>query len=103
MTDGTHERNFAKLRKDFGEVFLVALEDPETVEICLNADGTLWQECLGEPLRQIGTMSATCADAAMRTLASYHREKILPSNVVPEGRWSPTRSRITISSLARFY
>jgi type IV secretion system protein TrbB len=38
----------------------------------LNADGTLWQERLGKPLETIGTMSATCADAAMRTIAAYH-------------------------------
>jgi P-type conjugative transfer ATPase TrbB len=73
MTDnGTYERNLAKLRKDFGETFLAALADPETVEIVLNGDGTLWQERLGEPLRRIGTMTATAADAAMRTLAAYH-------------------------------
>ena len=70
--DGTYERQIAKLRKDLGEVFLTALEDSETVEIVLNADGTLWQERLGEPLEPIGTMSASCADAAMRTIAAYH-------------------------------
>jgi P-type conjugative transfer ATPase TrbB len=71
-TDSTLERNLEKLRKDFGPVFLAALADPETVEICLNADGSLWQERLGEPLKQIGTMTASAADAAIRTLASYH-------------------------------
>ena len=70
--DGTYERQLAKLRKDLGEVFLAALADPDTVEICLNADGSLWQERLGEPLQPIGTMSASCADAAMRTIAAYH-------------------------------
>ena len=72
MNDSTLERNLDKLRKDFGEVFLAALADPETVEIVLNADGTLWQERLGESLHQIGKMTATAADAAMRTLASFH-------------------------------
>lgn len=73
MTDnGTHERNLSKLRRDFGDDFLKALSDPSTVEIILNADGALWQERLGEPLKQIGTMSASCADAAMRTIAAYH-------------------------------
>ncbi len=71
-TDGAYGRQLAKLRKDLGEVFLAALEDSETVEIVLNADGTLWQERLGEPLEPIGTMSASCADAAMRTIAAYH-------------------------------
>jgi hypothetical protein len=83
--DGTYERQLAKLRKDLGEVFLAALEDPETVEIVLNANGTLWQERLGESLEPIGKMSAGCADAAMRTIAAYHhatltRDDQLPSN-----------------------
>ena len=53
-------------------MFLAALADPETVEIVLNADGSLWQERLGEALHQIGTMTATAADAAMRTLAAFY-------------------------------
>jgi hypothetical protein len=61
--DGTLERQLAKLRKDLGEVFLAALADPDTVEIVLNADGTLWHERLGEPLQCIGTMSAPCGDS----------------------------------------
>ena len=39
---GTVERQLEKLCRDFGEVFLDALADPETVEILLNPDGTLW-------------------------------------------------------------
>jgi P-type conjugative transfer ATPase TrbB len=78
--DATHERNLAKLRKDFGEVFMAALEDPDTVEIILNSDGTLWQEKLGEPLKRIGTMTATAGDAAMRTLASMHHTVITRDN-----------------------
>jgi P-type conjugative transfer ATPase TrbB len=70
--DSTLSRNLDKLRKDLGAIFLEALADTETVEICLNADGTLWQERLGEPLKRIGTMTASAADAAIRTLASYH-------------------------------
>jgi hypothetical protein len=36
MTE-THELQLAKLRKDFGEVFLNALAHPDTLEILLNA------------------------------------------------------------------
>jgi P-type conjugative transfer ATPase TrbB len=79
-TDGTYERQLAKLRKDFGEVFLDALVDRDTVEIILNADGTLWRERLGEPLQQIGTMIASCADAAMRTIAAYHNATLTRDN-----------------------
>jgi type IV secretion system protein VirB11 len=78
--DGTVERQLAKLRKDLGDVFLAALADPETVEIVLNADGTLWQERLGEPLQCIGAMSVSCADAALRTIAAYHHETLTRDN-----------------------
>ena len=80
MTDCTHERNLSKLRKDFGEVFQAALADSETVEIVLNSDGSLWHERLGEPLKKIGTMSASSADAAIRTLASYHHTTVTREN-----------------------
>ena len=36
----------------------------------------LWQERLGEPLKKIGTMTASAADAAIRTLASYHHTTV---------------------------
>jgi type IV secretion system protein TrbB len=80
MSDVTYERQLAKLRKDLGDVFLAALEHPDTVEIVLNADGTLWQERLGEPLQRIGTMTAGCADAAMRTIAAYHDASLTRDN-----------------------
>jgi hypothetical protein len=54
---GTVERQQEKLRRDFGEVFLAALADTETVEILLNPDGTLWQERLGQRPIQIGSMA----------------------------------------------
>ena len=80
MSDVTYDRQLEKLRRDFGEVFLVALRDPNTVEIMLNADGSLWQERLGEPVKRIGSMSATCAEAVMRDLASFHHAVISRDN-----------------------
>ena len=35
-------RRLEKLRRDFGPVFLAALNDPRTIEILLNADGRIW-------------------------------------------------------------
>ena len=67
---GTNERQLEKLRRDFGEVFLAALADPETVEILLNPDGTLWQERLGERPVQIGSMSREKAESVLRTIAA---------------------------------
>jgi type IV secretion system protein TrbB len=67
---GTVERQLEKLRRDFGDVFLAALADPETVEILLNPDGTLWQERLGEKPVQIGSMARTKAESVLRTIAA---------------------------------
>lgn len=66
----TRTRLHDKLRRDLGETFLIALHDPTTIEIMLNADGSLWQECLGTGMRRIGSLAATRAEAAMRTIAA---------------------------------
>src|ERR1700750_3300265 len=68
--DAAQGRRLEKLRRDFGPVFLAALNDPDTIEILLNADGTLWQEKLGGTMQPIGRMSPTRAEAVMRTIAS---------------------------------
>jgi type IV secretion system protein TrbB len=68
--DAAHDRRLEKLRRDFGPTFLAALNDPLTIEILLNADGTLWQEKLGGEMEIIGEMSAARAEAVMRTIAA---------------------------------
>jgi hypothetical protein len=76
-SEGTHERQSEKLRRDLGEVFLAALADPATVGILLNADGTLWQGRLREPepWRPIETMIASRVEAALRTVDTITCEK----------------------------
>ena len=64
------DRRLEKLRRDLGPGFMGALNDPDTIEILLNADGTLWQERLGGTMEPIGHMSAARAEAIMRTIAS---------------------------------
>ena len=68
--DAAHDRRLEKLRRDFGPTFLSALNDPLTIEILLNADGTLWQEKLGGQMEIIGEMSAARAEAVVRTIAA---------------------------------
>src|ERR1700757_4255689 len=68
--DAALGRRLEKLRRDFGSTFLAALNDPQTIEILLNADGTLWQEKLGGEMEPIGFMSPARAEAAMRTIAA---------------------------------
>jgi type IV secretion system protein TrbB len=74
------ERQLEKLRRDFGDVFLGALADPETVEIMLNPDGTLWQERLGERPVQIGSMTRSRAEAVLRTIAACLQTTITREN-----------------------
>ena len=68
--DAALGRRLEKLRRDFGPTFLAALNDPQTIEILLNADGTLWQETLCGEMEIIGHMSAARAEAVLRTIAA---------------------------------
>lgn len=79
------ERLLEKLRRDLGHSIINALADPQTIEIMLNADGTLWQECLGKKMRTIGTMQPSRAEAAMRTIATCLDSTITRMNPILEG------------------
>ena len=84
--DTTHKyRLHEKLRRDLGAPVLQALADPDTIEIILIADGTLWQECLGEKMRPIGIMEANRAEAVMRTIATCLDTTITRAHPLIEG------------------
>jgi len=74
------DRARAKLARDLGDDFLGVLNDPRTVEIMLNADGRLWQERLGEPMRCFGTMRADQAQSIIRNLAGMHGRELTRRN-----------------------
>lgn len=82
-----------KLRRDLGPVLLDALADPETVEIMLNADGRLWQERLGQPMHCIGTLSASRAEAVLKTVAGYHDKEITRAKPILEAEFPLDGSR----------
>ena len=86
--DDTHthkNRLLEKLRRDLGVPVLTALADPKTIEILLNADGTLWQECLGKKMLPIGKMQPSRAEAVMRTIATCLDSTITRKNPILEG------------------
>ena len=73
----TRERARHKLEADLGPEFLTAFRDPETVELMLNPDGTLWQEKLGgTAMVPIGTIPPVRAESVIRTVAGYHRKVV---------------------------
>ncbi|MDE2365781.1 MAG: P-type conjugative transfer ATPase TrbB [Betaproteobacteria bacterium] len=71
-----NDRAKMKLARDLGDEFLLVLNDPKTVEIMLNADGRLWQERLGEPMRCFGTMRAATAQSIIRNVAGMHGREL---------------------------
>ena len=58
------DRAKRKLERDAREI-LSALQDPETVEIMVNADGCIWQEKLGQKIQHIGNLQAAQTEAVL--------------------------------------
>lgn len=81
----TQARVHEKLRRDLGATFIEALHKPSTIELMLNADGSLWHEELGKPMIKIGNIEAHRADAAMRTIASSLNTTITEETPILEG------------------
>jgi len=87
------DRAKEKLVRDLGPGFLPALNDARTVEIMLNADGTLWQECLGEKMKPIGSMRGAQAEAVIKTVAGYHGQEVTRSKPLLEAEFPLDGSR----------
>lgn len=79
------ERAKRKLERDMGPQLLAVLHDPKTVEVMLNADGKLWQERLGEPMRCIGSLRVAQAQAIIETIAGYHGKEVTRHKPILEG------------------
>ncbi len=80
-----NKRAIEKLRRDLGQLMVDALADPKTVELLLNADGSIWQECLGKPMKHIGYMSPQRAEAVVKTVAGYHNKTVTRLSPLVEG------------------
>lgn len=82
-----------KLCRDLGLIVSEALRDTKTVEVMLNADGKLWQERLGEKMRCIGAMSASRAEAVIKTVAGFHGKEVTRFTPTIEGELPTDGSR----------
>jgi len=87
------ERAKKKLERDMGPDLLTALNDPKTVEIMLNADGKLWQERLGEPMKCVGSLRFAQAQAVIETIAGYHGKEVTRQRPILEGEFPLDGSR----------
>ena len=86
------DRAKSKLERDAREI-LSALQDPETVEIMVNADGRIWQEKLGQKIQQIGNIQAAQVEAVIKTVAGFHGKEINRFNPIIEGEFPLDNSR----------
>jgi len=86
------DRAKRKLERDAREI-LCALQDPETVEIMVNADGRIWQEKLGQKIQHIGNLQAAQTEAVIKTVAGYHGKEVTRINPIIEGEFPLDNSR----------
>ncbi|SEQ49989.1 P-type conjugative transfer ATPase TrbB [Nitrosomonas ureae] len=86
------DRAKSKLERDAREI-LPALQDPETVEIMVNADGRIWQEKLGQKIQPIGNIQAAQVEAVIKTVAGFHGKEINRFNPIIEGEFPLDNSR----------
>ncbi|SEQ32803.1 P-type conjugative transfer ATPase TrbB [Nitrosomonas ureae] len=86
------DRAKSKLERDAREI-LSALQDPETVEIMVNADGRMWQEKLGQKIQHIGNIQAAQVEAVIKTVAGFHGKEVNRFNPMIEGEFPLDNSR----------
>ena len=86
VPDRETEALSSRIDSEMGTVLLAALRDPLTVEVLLNADGSLWQECLGKPACRIGTLSRINAMQLFGTIAHSLGEVVGAAHPILEGK-----------------
>ncbi len=86
------DRAKLKLERDASQIIL-ALQDPETVEIMVNADGRIWQEKLGQKIQHIGHLQSAQAEAIIKTVAGFHGKEVTRYNPIIEGEFPVDNSR----------
>lgn len=86
------DRAKSKLERDAREI-LSALQDPETVEIMVNADGRIWQEKLGQKIQHVGNIQSAQVEAVIKTVAGYHGKEVNRFNPMIEGEFPLDNSR----------
>jgi type IV secretion system protein VirB11 len=77
-------RLIAAMQHALGPLVCERLDDPNVIELLLNADGRLWEDRLGAGMRQIGTMAANAAESFISMVASSLRATVTRENPILE-------------------
>lgn len=86
-------RSLEQIKLDLGLETLEIYNDPKTVEIMLNPDGTMWVEQLGAGMRCYGSMPSSNAISLMQTIASFHSIVVNEENPILECEFPLDNSR----------
>jgi Flp pilus assembly CpaF family ATPase len=89
-TDGQHTireeqaRRLAESMKRQLGAFCPLLEERDVIELMLNADGRLWVDRLGQPMKAVGKLAASTAESFIATVASTLRSAVTRENPILE-------------------
>ena len=84
MNDTKFSRTIELLQRNMSTELITALNDPRTVEVMLNPDGSLWVEKLGQPSEKVGNYEKTKAMAFMETISAYHNKELTANKPILE-------------------
>ncbi|GHV30675.1 conjugal transfer protein TrbB [Synergistales bacterium] len=89
------ERLDSKLKCEFGLYVVMALENPDVIEICVNSDGHIWLEEKEKRLYDTGkTIAAEKLTAALGTIAAMNGTELNETTPVLSGRLPLDGSRV---------
>lgn len=91
--DSPEFRINSKLLRDMGDVMRGAMDDPLTIEVILNPDGSLWQEKLGGDLEQVGVLEEWRGRSIIETVAGALGKVVTHKNPLLEGEFPVDGSR----------
>ena len=94
-TEEQLKRLDSKLKRELGPVIVTALENPETLEICVNSDGRIWVEEKNKQLYDTGKCIAPeNLLAALGTIAARSGVELNESRSILESRMPLDGSRV---------
>jgi type IV secretion system protein TrbB len=77
-------RRLAESMKRQLGAFCPLLEERDVIELMLNADGRLWVDRLGQPMKAVGKLAASAAESFIATVASTLRSAVTRENPILE-------------------
>ena len=89
------KRLYSKLSRELGAIVISILENPNTIEICVNSDGHIWMEGKNTPLHDTEkTLPADKLLAALGTVAAMLGTELNESSPILEGKLPLDGSRV---------